>query len=66
MPKDIPKRINFEPGDRPDLLIHESGRFLVPPAIVDVSELAGMLKRLAKAVTVTEMNQVIRKRGGYL
>lgn len=65
MPKDIQKRINFEPGDRPDLLIHEGGRFLVPLAIVDVSELAGMLKRLAKVVTVIEMNQVIRKRGGY-
>jgi antitoxin PrlF len=65
MPKDIQKRINFQPGDRPDFLIYEGGRFLVPPATVDVSELAGMLKRLAKAVTVTEMNQVIRKRGGY-
>jgi antitoxin component of MazEF toxin-antitoxin module len=66
MPKDIQKRINLESEDRADLLIHEGDRFLVPPATVDVSELAGMLKRLAKAVTVTEMNQVIRRRGGYL
>ncbi|TKB65769.1 MAG: AbrB family transcriptional regulator [Nitrospira sp.] len=66
MPKDIQKRINLEPGDRPDLLIYEGGRFLVPPATVDVSELVGMLERLARAVTVTEMNQAIHKRGGYL
>jgi antitoxin component of MazEF toxin-antitoxin module len=65
MPKDIQKRINLEAGDRPDLPIHEGDRFLVPPATVDVLELAGMLKRFAKAVTVTEMNQVIHKRGGY-
>ena len=65
MPKDIRKRINLKPGDHPDLLIHEGDRFLVLPATVDVSELAGMLKRFATAVTVTEMNQVIHKRGGY-
>mgnify|MGYP006955963266 CR=1 FL=1 len=64
MPKDIQKRINFQPGDRPDLLIYEGGRFLVPLATVDVSELAGMLKRPATPVTVAEMNQAIRKRGG--
>ena len=43
----------------------ERGTTMTPDPFSSSAELAGMLKRLAKAVTVTEMNQVIRKRGGY-
>ncbi len=63
IPKDVRKRLNLHPGDRLEFVIDEDGRVLVLPASVDVSELAGMLKRPAKPVTVMEMNQAIRKRG---
>lgn len=64
IPKDVRKRLNLHPGDRLEFVIDEDGRVLVLPASVDASELAGMLKRPAKPVTVTEMNHAIRKRGG--
>jgi AbrB family looped-hinge helix DNA binding protein len=64
IPKDVRKRLNLHPGDRLEFVIDEDGRVLLLPATLDVSELAGMLKRPAKPVTVAEMNQAIRMRGG--
>ena len=64
IPRDVRKRLNLYPGDRLEFVIDEDGRVLVLPASVDASELAGMLKRPAKPVSVTEMNHAIRKRGG--
>ena len=64
IPKDVRKRLNLHPGDRLEFVIDEDGRVLMLPASVDASELAGMLKRPAKPVSVATMNQAIRKRGG--
>lgn len=64
IPKDVRKRLNLRPGDRLEFVIDEDGRVLLLPASIDVSELAGMLKRPAKPGAVAEMNQAIRKRGG--
>jgi looped-hinge helix DNA binding domain, AbrB family len=64
IPKDVRIRLNLHPGDRLEFVIDEDGRVLVLPASVDASELAGMLKRPAKPVTVAEMNHAVRKRGG--
>lgn len=64
IPKDIRKRLNLHPGDRLDFIIEEDGRVVVLPASVDASELAGILKPPTKPVSVAEMNQAIRKRGG--
>lgn len=64
IPKDVRRRLNLHPGDRLEFVIDEDGRVLVLPASVDAAELAGMLKRPTKPVTVAEMNQAVRKRGG--
>ena len=64
IPKDVRKRLNLHPGDRLEFVIDEDGRVLVLPASVDASELAGILKRPAKPISVDAMNQAIRKRGG--
>ena len=64
IPKDVRKRLNLHPGDRLEFVIDEDGRVLMLPASVDASELAGMLKRPGKPVSVAAMNQAIRKRGG--
>ena len=63
IPKDVRERLNLQPGDRLEFVLDEDGRVVVLPASVDASELAGMLKRPAKPVSVTAMNQAIRKRG---
>jgi AbrB family looped-hinge helix DNA binding protein len=64
IPKDVRKRLNLHPGDRLEFVIDEGGRLLVLPASIDASELAGMLKSPARAVSVEDMNRAIRKRGG--
>ena len=64
IPKGIRKRLNLHPVDRLEFVIDEDGRVLVLPARIDTSELAGMLKPPARAVSVEDMNRAIRKRGG--
>jgi AbrB family looped-hinge helix DNA binding protein len=64
IPKDVRKRLNLHPGDRLEFVIDEDGRVLVLPASIDASELAGMLKSLARPVNVEDMNRAIRKRRG--
>ena len=64
IPKDVRKRLNLHPGDRLEFVIDDDGRVLVLPASIDASELAGMLKSPARPVSVEDMNQAIRKRGG--
>ena len=64
IPKGIRKRLNLHPGDRLEFVIDEDGRVLVLPVSIDASELAGMLKSPARAVSVEDMNRAIRKRGG--
>jgi AbrB family looped-hinge helix DNA binding protein len=64
IPKDVRERLNLHPGDRLEFVIDDDGRVLVLPASVDALELAGMLKRPTKPVSVAAMNQAIRKRGG--
>jgi len=44
--------------------ISPGGRVLLLPASINAAELAGMLKPLARQVTVEDMNRAIRKRGG--
>ena len=58
------KRLNLHPVDRLEFVIDDDGRVLVLPASVDASELAGILKRPAKPVSVAAMNQATRKGGG--
>ena len=64
IPKDIRKRLNLHPGNRLEFDIDEDGRVLVLPVSVNASELAGMLKRPSKPVSVAEMDQAVQKRGG--
>ena len=64
IPKEIRDRLNLHAGDRVEFVVDEDGRVVVLPATVDAAELAGMLKPPSRAVSVEEMNRVIRKRGG--
>jgi len=64
IPKEIRERLNLQPGDRLEFVVDDDGRVVVLPATVDAAELAGILKAPSKPVTVEEMNQAVRKRGG--
>jgi AbrB family looped-hinge helix DNA binding protein len=64
IPKEIRARLHLQPGDRVEFVVDEDGRVVMFPATVDAAELAGILRRPSRPVTVEAMNQAIRKRGG--
>lgn len=64
IPKEIRARLHLQPGDRLEFVVDEAGRVVMLPATVDATELAGILKRPSRPVTVEAMDQAIRKRGG--
>ena len=64
IPKEIRDHLHLKPGDRVEFVTDEDGRVVVLPATVDAAELAGILKPPSRPVTLEEMTQAIRKRGG--
>jgi antitoxin PrlF len=64
IPKEIRDHLHLKPGDRVEFVTDEDGRVVVLAATVDVAELAGMLKPPANPVSLEEMAQAVRKRGG--
>jgi AbrB family looped-hinge helix DNA binding protein len=64
IPKEIREHLHLKPGDRVEFVTDEDGRVVMLPATIDVTELAGMLKPPPKPVTLEEMAQAVRKRGG--
>lgn len=64
IPKEIRDHLHLKPGDRVEFVTDEDGRVVLLAATVDVAELAGMLKPQAKPVTLEDMAQAVRKRGG--
>lgn len=64
IPKEIREHLHLKPGDRIEFVTDEDGRVVVLPATIDVAELAGILKPPSRPVTLKEMKQAIRKRGG--
>ena len=63
IPADVRRRLGLESGDRVEFVEMEGG-FAIKPAIDDVRSLKGLLRRPAKPVSISEMNTVIRARGG--
>ena len=63
IPADVRRRLGLESGDRVEFVEMEGG-FAIKPAIDDVRSLKGLLRRPAKPVSISEMNTVIRTRGG--
>ncbi len=63
IPADVRRRLGLESGDRVEFVEMEGG-FAIKPAFDDVRSLKGLLRRPAKPVSISEMNTVIRARGG--
>jgi antitoxin PrlF len=63
IPADVRRRLGLESGDRVEF-VEMDGGFAIKPAIDDVRSLKGLLRKPAKPVSITEMNAVIRARGG--
>lgn len=63
VPKEIREHLRLRAGDRIEFLIEEDGRVVLVPATYDAAELAGMLPRPKRPVSIEEMRSVIRRRG---
>ncbi len=64
VPKNIRDELGLHPGDQLDFELQENGHILVRPATVDIRSLEGILHRPGqKALSVEEMNEIIRQRG---
>ena len=67
IPKVIREHLGVGPGDRLDFLVLDDGEVVVRPAVFDVKQLKGLLKRDGqRPVSVDEMNRVIRRHRGRL
>ncbi len=64
IPKAVRERLRLKAGDRVEFVIQDDGNVLMIPATVRVADLEGILPAPQKALSVEEMNRVIRARGG--
>ena len=65
IPKGIRDHLHLRPGDRIDFVIDDRGDVHVRPAVVNLSELKGMLQdKVRKPLSIDEMNAAVRARAG--
>lgn len=65
IPQAIRRTLKVAAGDRLDFVVDAEGRVVVRPAVRDVAEIKGLLRRVGrKAVSVAEMNAAIVRQGG--
>jgi antitoxin PrlF len=64
IPKEIRRFLKIRPGDSVDFFVESDGRVVMKQATLDIEELQGLLHRPGiKAVSIAEMNRIIRRRG---
>jgi AbrB family looped-hinge helix DNA binding protein len=65
IPKAIREYLRLRPGDRLDFIIQDNGEVVIRPAVTDVHELKGILKKPGrKPVSVVAMQKAIRQHVG--
>ena len=65
IPKAIREHLGVHPGDVVHFVVQDSGEVLIEPAVADVRELKGLLRRPGRRpVSVEAMNRAVRTRGG--
>lgn len=63
VPKEVRDYLKLRPGDRIDFVVREDGQVVMRPAVLDVRELRGLLRREGQpAVSIGEMNRAVRAR----
>lgn len=66
IPVEVRSDLGLDTGDRIEFIRNEdTGRYEVIPAIVPVQALKGIVPKPKKPVSISGMNEAIRKRGAY-
>lgn len=64
IPLSVRQKLGLESGDRIEFVETTDGQYVIKPAVEDVRSLKGMLRRPARPVSVEDMREAIRRRGG--
>lgn len=64
IPIQIRSYLGIHPGDKVEFFVDDDGRVVLQPLTADVTQLKGMLPKPKKAISIEEMNAIIKKRGG--
>jgi len=64
IPLAVRQRLGLKAGDRVEFVILDDGSAVMIPATVRLADLEGILPPPRTPVSVEEMNQAIRRRGG--
>lgn len=62
IPAKIREYLHLTGGDRIEFIIENKGKVLIAPANIDVKELAGILPKPKKPVSLAQMDKAIRQR----
>lgn len=63
IPKAVRELLDLRTGDQVDFVVRDNGEVVLRPAVLDVRELRGLLRREgADPVPIEEMDRVIRQR----
>ena len=64
IPKEVREFLELQTGDEVDFVVRESGEVVLRPAVLDVRQLRGRLRRQGRTpVSVEEMKRAVRERG---
>lgn len=67
IPKRVRDHLHLQAGDKLEFQIDSAGQVLLRPATADISELDGFLAdKVQRRVSLEEMDEAIRQRGGTL
>lgn len=65
IPKAIREHLGVKAGDRLDFLVLDDGEVVIRPAVFDIRQLRGLLRRDGqRPVSLEEMNEAIRRYKG--
>lgn len=66
IPVEVRTELGLDAGDRIEFIKNEeTGRYEIIPATVPVQALKGIVPKPKRPVSIGDMNEAIRKRGGY-
>jgi AbrB family looped-hinge helix DNA binding protein len=66
IPVEVRSDLGLDAGDRIEFIRNEgTGRYEMIPATVPVQALKGIVPRPKKPVSISDMNEAIKKRSGY-
>lgn len=65
LPKALRDRLHLREGDKVEFLVHDDGRVELVPVTSSVSRLKGMVPKPERTLTLEEMDEVIKRKGGH-